>query len=300
MRSDAKFFTWMQDMPGSIAIQFESTGAHGELFGLFKMQVNRRTSRPRQKRYTASFRMRSIVFEADFQSKRSSQINIAGKGGVGRAIYGRVCTDLFSLSGFHMSDYESRRAPVLKKPNCIPGPILQNVFVRTVEKKSIRLTKKSSKWTDSAAAGRSPHIGALARGPYLAMLEASHAQLIAAGFPEVSAPYSIVFQTIGDGSRLVDMAARARTTKQNMSQLLEQMIRAGYIARESDPHDGRAAIFRMTVRGRRMRRRAFGIVDRIEANWTQRLGAGKMKALKKLLAELNAIIEAGRDSGSGM
>jgi DNA-binding MarR family transcriptional regulator len=163
-------------------------------------------------------------------------------------------------------------------------------------KKSNKLTKKSSEWTDSQAAGRSPHLGALARGPYLAMLETTHARLVDAGFPEVSAPYSIVFQTIGDGSRLVDMAARARTTKQNMSQLLEQMMLAGYVSRERDPLDARAAIFRMTARGRRMRRRAFGIVDRIEADWAARLGAGKMKALKKLLAELNAIIDAGRDS----
>jgi len=139
--------------------------------------------------------------------------------------------------------------------------------------------------------GNLPHVGRLARKPYLAMMDQTYARLHDLGLTELSAHHSVVFQCIGAGARMTDMARQAQMTKQNMKHLLEQMETLAYVERREDPTDRRAVIFRLTPKGEHFRDTAYRIIGEIEREWASRMGGSKMLTLKQLLAELNAALE---------
>ena len=49
------------------------------------------------------------------------------------------------------------------------------------------------------------------------------------------------------GSRVADLAAPARITKQSMAYLVESLAASGYVAMAPDPEDGRAKRVRLTL-----------------------------------------------------
>ena len=73
--------------------------------------------------------------------------------------------------------------------------------------------------------------------------------VIAAGITDITAAQAKVAARIGpDGTRVSDIAAQARVTKQSAAFLVEQLETAGYVERVPDPTDGRARLVRLTPR----------------------------------------------------
>src|SRR5438876_6895089 len=71
------------------------------------------------------------------------------------------------------------------------------------------------------------------------------------GFSDIRPGHGCVFGTIEpEGSRLTDLAERARMTKQSVGEATSDLEQRGYVERVSDPDDGRAKIIRLTERGR--------------------------------------------------
>ena len=56
-----------------------------------------------------------------------------------------------------------------------------------------------------------------------------------------------------EGSRLTELAERARMTKQSVGEVATDLEQRGYVERVPDPADGRAKIIRLTERGARPR-----------------------------------------------
>jgi DNA-binding MarR family transcriptional regulator len=83
------------------------------------------------------------------------------------------------------------------------------------------------------------------------------------------------------------LAERAQITKQSMAELVAHLERHGYVERVPDPSDGRAKLVRATPRGGEVYAIAREFVAELEAEWTKRLGASKMRQLRDLLEELN-------------
>jgi DNA-binding MarR family transcriptional regulator len=77
----------------------------------------------------------------------------------------------------------------------------------------------------------------------------------AAGFPEVRPSFGSVLVPLleEDGLRMSELAARARLSKQAMTTLVRSVEAAGLVVREPDPTDRRAALVRLTDRGRAFR-----------------------------------------------
>ncbi|GLZ50325.1 transcriptional regulator [Actinomycetospora sp. NBRC 106375] len=74
--------------------------------------------------------------------------------------------------------------------------------------------------------------------------------VIAAGFPQRPA-HSGVFAHIDlEGTRLTVLAERANMTPQAMKDLVDDLVRLGYVTRRPDPTDGRAKLVTLTERGR--------------------------------------------------
>lgn len=111
-----------------------------------------------------------------------------------------------------------------------------------------------------------------------------------AGASDITRAHGVVFEMLDpEGSRVVDMARRARMTKQGMGQLVAAVEALGYVERVPDPADGRAQLVRMTERGEHVAARGRDSLARLEAVWTDALGDRRYEATRRALV---ALVEA--------
>jgi DNA-binding MarR family transcriptional regulator len=82
------------------------------------------------------------------------------------------------------------------------------------------------------------------------------------------------------------LARRCGVTRQAASQQLALLAQRGYVSREPDPADSRAILVRRTAQGHALMHDALEVVAEIEAEYAGFLGAGRLAALKELLADL--------------
>jgi DNA-binding MarR family transcriptional regulator len=132
------------------------------------------------------------------------------------------------------------------------------------------------------------NLGDQLRDPFLAMVDHIHRRLAERGHPDVRPAHGNVFQFIdADGTRVSELAARARMTKQSMGELVAHLEAGGYVERAPDPTDRRAKLVHLTKRGWEAYPIAREAIAEVEAEWTRRLGETKMRRLRALLGELN-------------
>ena len=124
------------------------------------------------------------------------------------------------------------------------------------------------------------------------LLEASRAlgaEVVASlderGFPDARPGHAAVFMHIDRrwGTRLTDLARRARMTKQGMMLLVDDLENRGYVRRVPDPEDARAKVVRLTARGRRFVAEARRAVAAVEARSRRELGDRRYEALRDSL-----------------
>jgi DNA-binding MarR family transcriptional regulator len=137
-----------------------------------------------------------------------------------------------------------------------------------------------------------PNVGHLLREPLQAVVSGVVEGLAAAGFDDLTPAHTAVFQHIeADGTRLVDLAARAQMTKQSMGYLVDQLERRGYVERRPDPTDRRATLVVLTDRGWAEVRAALAVIAGIERRWARALGRERMEQLRELLVDLNRALD---------
>ncbi len=127
------------------------------------------------------------------------------------------------------------------------------------------------------------------------LLEASRtlgAELVAdldeRGFPEARPSHAAAFLHIDrrSGTRLVDLARRARMTKQGMMLIVDDLENRGFVRRVPDPLDARSKIVRLTARGRRYAAETRRAVAAVEARARRELGDRRYEGLRGSLEEL--------------
>jgi len=96
------------------------------------------------------------------------------------------------------------------------------------------------------------------------------------------------------GTRLTELARRARMTKQGMMLLIDDLEGRGYVRRIPDPQDARAKIVRLTAKGRRYVAEARRVAAALEARVRRELGDRRYEALR---ASLDELIGASGDRG---
>jgi DNA-binding MarR family transcriptional regulator len=140
-----------------------------------------------------------------------------------------------------------------------------------------------------------PNLGVLLFLPYRAMEARVFEGLAVAGYDDFTPAQARVFQRIApEGSRLTDLAAQTGITKQSAGFLVDQLERAGYVARVPDPDDGRARLVRIAERGARSVEISSRIVAEVEAEWTAHLGEDRMNNLRQTLIDLREITDPWR------
>jgi DNA-binding MarR family transcriptional regulator len=108
-------------------------------------------------------------------------------------------------------------------------------------------------------------------------------------YNDLRATHGCVFGNIDpDGSRLTELAARARMTKQSVGEVTSDLEHRGYVERAPDPTDGRAKIIRLTERGHDAQALGFDLIEDIEREWSERFGADRVAALREALEAITA------------
>jgi DNA-binding MarR family transcriptional regulator len=103
-------------------------------------------------------------------------------------------------------------------------------------------------------------------------------------YNDIRISHGCVFGNIDpEGTRLTELAERARMTKQSVGEVTSDLEQRGYVERVPDPSDGRAKIIRLTERGRAAQVLGIGLIDELEEEWAERFGAERVAALREAL-----------------
>ena len=115
------------------------------------------------------------------------------------------------------------------------------------------------------------------------------AEIRARGFEDFrSADVSVISRLPVDGGvRVTDMAQAAGITKQAMGKLVHGLELRGYVTREPDPVDGRALRVTLSSRGLDLLTAGRGVIEEIEAEWTEILGARELNRIRRALLKLS-------------
>ena len=107
------------------------------------------------------------------------------------------------------------------------------------------------------------------------------------GYGDIREAHLQVFGAIDwRGTRLTDLAARADMTLPAMSELVDDLQRAGYLERRPDPRDGRAKLIGPTRKGRHAIVQALRAVREIEASYARIVGDEQFTVLVGMLQDL--------------
>lgn len=116
--------------------------------------------------------------------------------------------------------------------------------------------------------------------------------VVAAGITDITlAQARIAARIAADGSRVSELAERARVTKQSAASLVEQLEKAGYVERVPDPTDGRARLVRLTPRLQWVAEVADAEVARVLAEWADHVGEDRLRQLHEILRDLRGITD---------
>lgn len=113
--------------------------------------------------------------------------------------------------------------------------------------------------------------------------------LRAAGFPDLRAAHAPVFMAVdAEGTRITDVAERARMTKQAVGELIGYLSERGYLAVAPDPADRRAKRVTLTARGWQVIGTGERVIDEFDRWLDDAVGAPRVTELR---ATLGRIIE---------
>ncbi|MEO6578230.1 MAG: MarR family transcriptional regulator [Candidatus Limnocylindria bacterium] len=114
-----------------------------------------------------------------------------------------------------------------------------------------------------------------------------------AGAHDIREAHLQVFGAIDwKGTRLTELAVRSNMTPPSMSELVDELQQLGYMERLPDPTDGRAKLIRPTRQGRRALVYALRVIEEIEREYADAVGAERFESMT---STLHALLEARRD-----
>ena len=101
-----------------------------------------------------------------------------------------------------------------------------------------------------------------------AAIDELHRRLAQRGHPDVRPAHGYAFQAIGrEGTTAGELGQRLGVTKQAAGQMVDELVRLGYVDRTPDPGDGRRRLVTLTPRGFDCLRVSAEIFDELLAEW---------------------------------
>jgi DNA-binding MarR family transcriptional regulator len=131
-----------------------------------------------------------------------------------------------------------------------------------------------------------------------ALVEGVRRGLHGTGSAVPRASHAQVFESLDPGgTRLTVMAERARMSHQAMGEMVDELLRQGFLERVPDPADGRARLIRPTARGRAELVRAGTELKRLHDRWQAELTDVTVAQVVAALQTLIRICEPDVHSG---
>jgi len=108
------------------------------------------------------------------------------------------------------------------------------------------------------------------------------------GLVDVRPGHAAVFLHIDrrGGTRLTELARRARISKQGMMLVVDELETRGFLGRVSDPRDARAKVVKLTAKGRTVATECRRAVQALETRTRRALGERRYDGLRDALADL--------------
>ena len=94
---------------------------------------------------------------------------------------------------------------------------------------------------------------------------------------------------IEDGLRLTDIAARAGMAPQSMGEIVDDLVRKGYLTRREDPSDRRAKRIYLTRKGRDTAQASGVVLLEVERRISEILGTDSYQEMRRHLAAIAEI-----------
>lgn len=114
-----------------------------------------------------------------------------------------------------------------------------------------------------------------------------HEGVVARGFEGLRPAHGYAFTRLApDGATATELAAHLGVTKQAASQLVDELVRKGYVERRPHPEDARARLVVLTERGRACTRAAEESAAEAVRPWVELLGEGEMRVLRERLLRI--------------
>jgi DNA-binding MarR family transcriptional regulator len=121
---------------------------------------------------------------------------------------------------------------------------------------------------------------------YVGLNQRITAGVMAAGHPIRPAHAAVFVNIDSEGTRLTTLAERARMTPQAMSELVDDLVVKGYLARTPDPSDRRAKLIALTDLGYDALQAAFDTIIGIERDLEALLGRTGLVRLRTALRRI--------------
>ncbi|MEU7136050.1 MarR family winged helix-turn-helix transcriptional regulator [Streptomyces sp. NPDC046261] len=119
------------------------------------------------------------------------------------------------------------------------------------------------------------------------LVQKIHARVSQEGFEDLRPAHGFAFARISFGdATTADLAEHLGVTKQAAAQLVEELVRKGYVLRLPHPHDARARLLGLTETGWAATRAADQAARAAVAPWREALGEERFKELVADLTRL--------------
>ncbi|TDC37262.1 MarR family transcriptional regulator [Micromonospora sp. 15K316] len=139
-----------------------------------------------------------------------------------------------------------------------------------------------------------PDLGILAVQLSARVQRAIFARAAEQGFEDVRPRHGAVMAYLdAEGTRPGELARLAGRNKQTMGAILDELERLGYVRRAPDPADRRARLIMPTERGLRFMEVSDALVNQIEQDLSDMLGADRYRAFREALQQGMASLPAG-------
>ncbi len=124
-------------------------------------------------------------------------------------------------------------------------------------------------------------------GAARALVDGIDAGVRTRGFPDLRPAHGFVFARLAaGGATVVQLAEHLDVTKQAASQMVDDLVRKGYVERRPHPDDARARLVVLTGRGRACTRAADEAAEETLRPWADAIGAERLAALRADLGRL--------------
>lgn len=114
-----------------------------------------------------------------------------------------------------------------------------------------------------------------------------HGGVVARGFEGVRPAHGFAFTRLApDGATVTDLAVHLGVTKQAASQLVDELVRKGYVERRPHPEDARARLVVLTEAGWACTRAADEAAAEAVRAWGETLGEAEVRELARKLLRI--------------